>query len=65
VIVVNIRESVDKLLESGSLNDCWDKLLPEGINDVQRLYNQKDEIWNILVLACSRSRRRISTLGWG
>ena len=48
VIVVNIREYGDKL-ESRSLNDCWDKLLPEGINDVQRLPNQKDEIWNICV----------------
>jgi hypothetical protein len=48
VIVVNIRESGDKL-ESRSLNDCWDNLLPEGINDVQRLPNQKYEIWNICV----------------
>ena len=33
VNVVNIRESVDRL-EIRSLNDCWGKLLPEGISDV-------------------------------
>jgi hypothetical protein len=31
--VVNIRESVDRLKFRG-LNDFWNKLLPEGINDV-------------------------------
>jgi hypothetical protein len=34
VTVVNVRESVDKLKFRG-LNDFWNKLLPEGINDVR------------------------------
>jgi len=38
VIVVNIREYGDKL-ESRSLNDCWDKLLPEGINPLKPKLN--------------------------
>jgi hypothetical protein len=46
---------VDKLKSRG-LNGCSDMLWTEEISDIQRLWNQQDEMWNILMLACSRSR---------